>query len=63
MSLDKTLLTLTAFKIFMGTSSILDRKRLGRPRIDEETVNAVHVAFHHSPRKSICVASNELVIP
>ena len=47
----------------MKTSSILDCKKSGRPSIDEETVDAVHVAFHHSPRKSICVASNELAIP
>ena len=47
----------------METGSILDRKRSGRPSIDEETVDAVHVAFHRSPRKSIRVASNELAIP
>ena len=51
------------FKNFMKTGSILDRKRSGRPSIDEETVNAVRVAFHRSPRKSIRVASNELAIP
>ena len=51
------------FKNFMETGSILDRKRSGRPSIDEETVDAVRVAFHCSPRKSICVASNELAIP
>ena len=47
----------------MVTGSILDRKRSGRPSIDEETVDAVRVAFRSSPRKSIRVASNELVIP
>ena len=47
----------------MKTGSILDRKRSGRPSIDEETVDAVRVAFHRSPRKSIRVASNELAIP
>ena len=47
----------------METGSILDRKRSGRPSIDEETVDAVRVAFHRSPRKSIRVASNELAIP
>ena len=47
----------------METGSILDRKRSGRSSINEETVNAVRVAFHHSPRKSIRVASNELAIP
>ena len=41
----------------------MDRKRSGRPSIDEETVDVVRVAFHRSPRKSICVASNELAIP
>ena len=33
------------FKNFMETGSILDRKRSGRPSIDEETVDAVRVAF------------------
>ena len=61
MSLDKTLVTW--FKNFMETGSILDRKRSGRPSIDEKTVDAVRVAFHRNPRKSICVASNELAIP
>ena len=51
------------FKSFMETGSILDRKRSGRPSIDEETVDAVRVAFHCSSRKSIRVASNELAIP
>ena len=50
------------FKNFMKTGSILDCKRLGRPSIDKETVDAVHVAFHCSPKKSIYVASNELAI-
>ena len=47
----------------MKIGSVLDRKRLGRPSIDEETVDAVHAAFHRSPRKSVRVASNELSIP
>ena len=51
------------FKIFMETSSILNRKRSGRPSIDEGTVDAVRVAFYHSSRKSIPVASNELGVP
>ena len=51
------------FKNFMETGSILDRKRSGRPSIDEDTVDAVRVAFHRSPRKSVRVASNELAIP
>jgi len=51
------------FKKFMETGSILDGKRSGRPSIDEETVDAVRVAFHRSPRKSIRIASNELAIP
>ena len=67
MSLDKTLLTLTALrdglKILLETGSILDRKRSGRPSIDEEIVDAVRVAFYRSPRKSIRFASNELAIP
>ena len=45
----------------MEAGSNSDRKRSGRPSIDEETVDAVRVAFHRSPRKSIRVASNELV--
>ena len=51
------------FKKFMETDSILDGKRSGRPSIDEKTVDAVRVAFHRSPRKSIRIASNELAIP
>ena len=51
------------FKNFMETGSILNRKRSGRPSIGEETVDVVRVAFHRSPRKSICVASNKLAIP
>jgi len=31
----------------------LYRKKLIRPSIDEETVDVVHVAFHHSPRLQI----------
>ena len=50
------------FKNFMETDSIFDRKRWGRPSIDEET-DAMRVAFHRSPRKSIRVASNEVAIP
>ena len=41
----------------------MDRKRSGRPSIDKETVDAVRVAFHRSPRKSIRVALNKLAIP
>ena len=33
----------------METGSILDHKRSGRPSIDEETVDAMHVAFHRTP--------------
>ena len=51
------------FTNFMETGSILDRRRSGRPSIDEETVDAVRVAFHRSSRKSIRVALNELAIP
>ena len=47
----------------METGSILDRKKSGRPSIDEESVDAVRVAFYRSPRKSVRVASNELAIP
>ena len=50
------------FKNFMKTGSILDCKTSCRPSIDEETVDAVRVAFHRSPRKSIRVASNKLAI-
>jgi len=44
------------FKKFMETGSILDHKKSGRPSIDEETVDDVHVAFHCSSKKSIHVA-------
>ena len=47
----------------MENGSILDRKRSGRPTIDEEIADAVHAAFHCSLRKSIFVASNKLAIP
>ena len=47
----------------METGSILDRKRSGRPSIDVETVDALRVAFHRCPRKSIRVASNEVSNP
>ena len=50
------------FKNVMETGSILDRKRSGMPSIDEETVDAVRVVFHRSPRKSIRFASNKLDI-
>ena len=40
------------FKNFMETGNILDRKRSGRPSIDEETVDAVRVAFHRSQSRS-----------
>ena len=67
MSLDKTLHTLTALrdglKILWKPAAFWIAKRSGRPSIDEETVDAVRVAFHRSPRKSIRVASNELAIP
>ena len=45
----------------METGSILHRNRSGRPSIDEDTVDAVRVAFHRSPRKSIRVASKNLL--
>ena len=51
------------FKNFMETGSILDRKRSGRPSIDEETVDAERATFYRSPRKSIRVALNDLAIP
>ena len=47
----------------METGNIFDRKRSGRPSINKKTVDAMLVAFHYGPRKSIRVASNELVIP
>jgi len=50
------------FKKIMETGSILDRKRSGRPSIDEETVDAVRVTFHRSSRKSNCIASNKLAV-
>ena len=49
-------------KKFVEARSVLDRKRSSKPSIDEETVDAVRVAFHRSPRKSIRIALNELAI-
>ena len=49
------------FKNFMETSCILDCKRLRRSSIDEETVDAVRVAFHCSTRKSIHVHQMNLL--
>ena len=46
-----------SFKNFMETGSILDHKRSGKTSIDEDTVDAVRVALHRSPWKSIRVAS------
>ena len=63
--MDKTLFALTALRDglkFLWKSAAF-RKRSGRPSIGEETVDAVRVAFHRSPRKSIRVAANELAIP
>ena len=48
------------FKNFMKTGSILDCKRSGMPSIDEEIVDAMRVAFHRSPRKSIRIAKKKL---
>ena len=66
MSLDKTLLILTALrdglKILCKLAAFWITKWLGQA-LNEETVDAVCVAFHRSPRKSICVALNELAIP
>ena len=47
----------------METEIILDCKKTGRPSINEETVDAVRVAFYRSPRKSSHVAFDELAIP
>ena len=49
------------FKIFMKTGSILDRNKSGRPSIDEETVDAVRVAFHCSPRKQFVLHQMNLL--
>ena len=66
MSLNKTLLTLTALrdglKILWRLGAFWSQK-IGKPSIDEENVDAVPVGFHSSPRKSIRVASNKLAIP
>ena len=60
MSLGKTLLTLTALrdglKILWKPAAFWIAK-------EDETVDAVCVAFYCSLRKLICVASNELAIP
>ena len=51
------------FKNFMEIRKILDRKESSRPSNDDDVVDAVRVAFHRNPRKSIRVASHELSIP
>ena len=51
------------FKNFIKTGRILDRKRSGRPSIEEEIVHAEREAFHRIPRISIPFASNKLAIP
>jgi len=56
LSLLKLITLRDGLKSLWKPSSILDRKRSGRPDIDKENVNAVRVAFHRSPRKSIRVA-------
>jgi len=43
------------FKKCMETGIISDCKRSSRPSIDEETVDAVHAAFHRSPRNQFDV--------
>ena len=45
------------FEKFMGTGSVIDRKKSSRSRIDEEAVDAARVAFLRTPRKSVRVAS------
>jgi len=66
--LNKIFLTLTALrgglKSLWKTVAFWIAKRSGRLSIDEETVDAVRVAFHRSPRYSIRrVTSNKLAIP
>ena len=67
MSLDKTLLTTTALrdglKILWRPGAFWNPKdRVGQALI-KRFVDAVRVAFHCSPRKSIRGASNKLAIP
>ena len=51
------------YKKFIETESVADRTRSGRPSVSDASVDAVHDAFQHSPRKSVCCASNELQMP
>ena len=65
MSLEKTLLTLTASRdglknLWKPAAVWMAKDQVGQALM---TVVAVRVAFHRSPRKSIRIASNELAIP
>jgi len=48
---------------FVGTGSVGDLDRSGRPSVSDETVDTVREAFHRSPGKSTRRASNELRVP
>ena len=66
MSLDKTLLTLTALRdglkiLWKPAAFWITKDRVSQALM--KRLDAVRVAFHRSPRKSIRVASNKLAIP
>ena len=51
------------FKKFKETGSVHDRKRSGRPTIDEDTLFLVSAAYVHSPKKSLRKGAKELAVP
>lgn len=48
---------------FQVRGSVCDNERTGRPRVNQDTVDAVRHAFLQNPRKSVRKASRELQIP
>lgn len=48
---------------FQERGSVCDKERTGRPRVNQDTVDAVRHAFRQNPRKSVRKASRELQIP
>ena len=51
------------YKRFLETGSIHDLKRDGRPRVSDETVEAVREHFEENPNSSLREASREMDIP
>jgi hypothetical protein len=48
---------------FQERGSVCDKNRTGRPRTNQDTVDAERHAFQQNPRKSVRKASQELHIP